>query len=353
MGEKAGNARPKIQVRSVGSALPSRAIANDDLARLFGPGVAAAAELGGVSRRFWAADVESAEVPIDECTSALCAKAARAAMQAADVTPREIDLLIVSTYTPDYQLPGTIPRLLERLKLGECTAYELRASCSGLGIALVTAEALLRSRRMRTALVVCAELNSIFLPFGGLSVSRADWINLALFSDGASAFVLRAIDEVGAEEGLLACFSKTLPPDGECPLVVRGGGTVNAPLGVGAGARLWVAEHDPKRLESVAPVIFQRSIRETLRLAGVELEQVKVIIPPQANGYLYAPLLEEGKPCVYLNVDRFGNTTSASIGIALEQAVREGRVSRGDLVLLLPFSAAKFVCAGALVRWCA
>lgn len=343
----------KIEVLSVGSAVPSQMIDNACLERLFGSGVAAAAELVGVNRRFWAVEATSGALLGGECTSALSARAAAAAMEHGAVCPDEIDLLVVATYTPDYPLPGTIPELLKRLRIEACTAYELRASCSGLGIALVTAEELLRRGRAHTALVVCCELNSLFLPLGGCDVKRSDWVNLALFSDGASALLLRATEEEAKDDGLIACFSKTLMPRADYPLIVKGGGAVHPPRVLLVEPALGLVQHDPKGLEGVAHEIFQQSIVETLGRAEVALEEVSLIIPPQANGYLYMPLAGQAKPLFYLNVDRYGNTTSASIGIALDEAVRAGSVKRGDLVLLLPFSAAKFVCAGALVRWTA
>jgi 3-oxoacyl-[acyl-carrier-protein] synthase-3 len=308
-------------VRSViagtGSALPPGTVTNDDLAGRLETSDAWIVERTGIrERRIAAPEVK---------TSDLAVEAARRAMDAAGVGPADIDLVLVATATPDDTFPATATRVQARLGIGQGAAFDIAAVCSGFVYALTVADALLKAGQCRRALVIGAELFSRIL----------DWEDRAtavLFGDGAGAVVLEAVaaGEVapGDGPGLLAA---RLHADGRHAelLHVDGG-----PGSTGTVGKLRMKGREVFRH---AVVNLAAVTGEVLAEAGLEASDIDWLVPHQANArILEATARKLGLPMarVVMTVAEHANTSAASVPLALDTAVRDGRIRRGHLLLL-------------------
>ena len=252
-------------------------------------------------------------------SSDLALPAARQALEAAGIKPTQLDLIIVATSTPDMVFPSTACILQHKLGAVGCPAFDVQAVCSGFVYALTVADAMIRAGTARNALVVGAEVFSRILDFN-------DRGTCVLFGDGAGAVVLQASDE----PGLLA---SDLHADGAhvgilcTPGHVAGGQVLGSPL----------LRMDGQAVFKLAVGVLERSARTVLERAGVSSEQLDWLIPHQANirimlGTARKLHLTPGR--VVVTVDEHGNTSAASIPLALDVAVRDGRVRHGQHVLL-------------------
>ena len=254
-----------------------------------------------------------------QTSSELALPAAQAAMLAAGVTPAEIDLIIVATSTPDFVFPSSACILQAKLGVEQCAAFDIQAVCSGFVYALATADKFIKSGQHQCALVVGAEVFSRILDW-------SDRATCVLFGDGAGAVVLKA----AATPGILAT---ALHADGShagilcVPGNVRGGGVTGDPL----------LRMDGQAVFKFAVKVLDEVARETVAAAGMSLDQIDWLIPHQANvRILNATARKLGIPLerVVMTVGRHGNTSAASIPLALDEAVRSGAIRAGHKVLL-------------------
>jgi 3-oxoacyl-[acyl-carrier-protein] synthase III len=262
-----------------------------------------------------------------ETVTDLATAAARDALDGAGVAPAEVDLLLVATMTPDRATPDTAPLVAHRLGVGACATADVRAACSGFLTALTLASAHLQCGGARVAVVVGCEAMSRI-------IDRDDRATAALFGDGAGAVVLRG------RPGTALLRGAVLDSDGS-----------GGPL---------IATNDDGLVRMQGPETFKRAVtelaaatRSTCRRAGVELDDVDVFAFHQANGRILEALSERLQlPAdrVLNYIERFGNTSSASIPIALAAASRAGRLHAGQLVLLACFGAGLTWGAG-IVQW--
>ncbi len=277
----------------------------------------------------------------EESTATLACDASADAIKRAGLTPHDIDLMIVATVTPETMIPHTGAYVGERLGL-RCGSFDLNAACSGFVYASVMASSLLHGG-LRHVLVVGAEtLSRITDP--------DDRATCILFGDGAGAAVWSRTDD-GAD-GLLGW---DLGCDGSAAelLIIPAGGSARP----ASAATVAAGDH---YLKMQGQEVFKRAVRAvvdsarvTLERSGVSADDVRWFVPHQANGRIIvsaAQRLGFGEDRVISNLDRYGNTSSASIPLALFEAVDEGRVNEGDLVLLSGFGAG-MTWASALVRW--
>ncbi|GAB4230152.1 MAG: ketoacyl-ACP synthase III [Deltaproteobacteria bacterium] len=274
-------------------------------------------------------------------TSDLCVEAARAALADAGVDPAELDIVLVGTITPDMPFPSTACFLQAKLGATRACAMDLSAACSGFVYSLSVADALVRAGRGKKALVVGAEILSSVVDY-------TDRSTCILFGDGAGAAVL---SECPDGEGVLSCH---LHSDGDlweliyCP----GGGT----------AHPYSPEMMEQRLRAIRMAgneTFKHAVlrmvdvsKEALDRNGVSVDEVKLFIPHQANLRIIQVVGKRlGIPPerVFVNLDRYGNTSSASIPIALSEAKAQGRFAPGDLVLVTAFGGG-LTWASALMR---
>lgn len=305
----------------VGMYAPPKLLTNDDLAKMVDTSDSWISTRTGIKVRHIAEP--------GTATSDLCLEASRRALADAGVDPTELDIVVVGTLTPDMPFPSTACFLQKKLGAGRAYGMDVSAACSGFVYSLSVADALIRAGRGKKALVVGAEILSSLVDY-------TDRSTCILFGDGAGAVVL---SECGEGEGVLSCH---LHSDGNlwelihCP----GGGTVD-PCNPGTSSvrtnyiRMAGNETFKHAVTRMAEVC-----QEVLEHNGVTVADVDLFIPHQANQRIVNAVgkrlgIPAGK--VFVNLERYGNTSAASVPIALAEAREKGLYSRGDLVLLVAF----------------
>ncbi len=305
------------RIAGTGSYLPEKVVTNRDLEALVDTSDEWIRDRTGIAERRVAADGQT--------TCDLAEQAARGAMAAAGVGPQDIDLLIVGTTTPDLVFPSTACLLQHRLGIGECGAFDVNAACSGFIYALSVADQYIRAGTARTVLVVGAETLTRILDWN-------DRATCVLFGDGAGAAVLVA-DE---EPGILSTHIHANGGYGDLLKTEVGvsRGFLAEPRG---GVRVSMRGNE---VFKVAVNTLGRIVDETLAANNLDKGDLDWLIPHQANLRIItatAKKLQMSMDQVIVTVDRHGNTSAASVPLALDEAVRSGRVKRGDKLLLEAF----------------
>jgi len=304
------------RITGTGSYLPPRKLTNADLvAELAAQGVETSddwiVERTGIRARHFAAP--------DMCSSDLGLEAARHALEAANLKPQDIDLIIVATSTPDMVFPSTACILQNKLGANGCAAFDVQAVCSGFIYALTVADAMIKTGAAKKALVIGAEVFSRILDF-------KDRTTCVLFGDGAGAVVLEASETPGI-------LASDLHADGKhvgilcVPGHVSGGQVLGEPL----------LKMDGQAVFKLAVGLLDQAARNTLAKAGKVAEDVDWLVPHQANIRIMqstARKLKLSMDKVIVTVDQHGNTSAASIPLALDTAVRSGKIKPGELLML-------------------
>ena len=319
------------RIAGTGSYLPEKVLTNADIEKLVDTSDEWIVSRSGIRERHLVAD--------DQTTSDMAFEAAKCAMAAAGVTAADIELIIVGTTTPDFIFPSTACLVQNRLGANGCAAFDVNAACSGFVFALTVADKFIRSGAVKTALVIGAE-----------SLTRMlDWTDrntCVLFGDGAGAVVLKADSETGI-------LSTHLHADGgkkdllHCPVGVSAGFNMEEK---NAGVRVLmtgseVFKYAVKALDSV--------VEETLAANGLDRHDIDWLIPHQANLRIIeatAKRLDMPMERVIVTVHQHGNTSSGSVPLALDEAVRSGKVQRGQLLLLEAFGGG-FTWGSVLLRY--
>lgn len=297
-------------IAGTGSALPKRRVDNAELAEQVETSDEWIIERTGIRSRYIAGDGET--------TASLATEAARRALEDAGLEASDIDLIVLATATPDQTFPSSATKVQAALGINDCVAFDVHAVCTGFLYAVSVADAMLRAGNGRCALVIGSETFSRIL----------DWEDRAtcvLFGDGAGALVLRAED---GERGILAT---KLHADGRHNdlLFVDGGPSTTGTVGKLRMKGREVFRHAVVNLADV--------MREVLGATGLSAEDVDWVVPHQANArILDATAKKLGLPSekVVVTVDRHANTSAASVPLALDTAVKDGRIRRGDIVVL-------------------
>jgi len=315
------------RIVGTGSYLPEKVLTNDDLAQQVDTSDEWIRSRTGIAQRHIAAD--------DETTGSLGLIAAQRALQAAGIEADQLDLIIVGTVTPDLIFPSTACLIQEALGAIGIPAFDVNAACSGFVYALGVADKFIRTGAAQKALVIGAETLTRIVDWNDRSTC-------VLFGDGAGAVVLQADTETGI-------LSTHLHADGSKKELLRTPRGVStspeAPLGKIAMKGSEVFKYAVKALDSV--------VDETLHANGLNKADLDWLIPHQANLRIIqstAKRLELPMEQVIVTVDRHGNTSSASVPLALDEAVRSGRVQRGQLLLLEAFGGG-FTWGSALLRY--
>jgi 3-oxoacyl-[acyl-carrier-protein] synthase-3 len=315
------------RIIGTGSYLPEKILTNQDLEKLVDTSDEWIYSRTGIRQRHVAAENESA--------SDLALAASRRALDAAGITPQEIDLIIVATTTPDMVFPSTACLLQAKLGIANCPAFDLQAVCSGFVYALSTADQLMKSGQYRNVLVVGAEVYSRILDWNDRSTC-------VLFGDGAGAVVLTKSDQPGI-------LASRLHADGSYAHIL------SVPGGVSRGeiAGRPLLQMEGNAVYKFAVKVLSEVAEETLEAAGVAKSEVDWLIPHQANVRIIqstAKKLGLGMERVVVTVERHANTSAASVPLALDEAVRDGRVRAGHNVLLEGVGGG-FTWGAVLVRW--
>lgn len=351
---RCGAAIPFV-IQGTGSYVPDRIVSNDDLAHL-GCDSDWIIQRTGIRERRWAS--------VDQATSDLAYEAAIRCLRQAAVDPSDVDLIVVATITPDHMTPSTACLLQQRLGC-IAPAMDMNAACSGFMYALVTGGQFVRNGLARNALIVGSEVMS-------RTINPADPKTLPLFGDGAGAVLLQAVphsethamvlgsDATAVSSSELASDARpgilafTLGSEGMLQALCIPAGGSREPLtapGIDSGRQYM--QMDGRAVFKWAVRCVADSCRDVLIAAGLGVDDVDWVVLHQANVRIIdAALADFGLPAdrVIMNLDRFGNTSAASIPLALDEAHRDGRLQRGDIILMCGFGAG-LTWGTALVRW--
>ena len=326
---------PSVRIVGTGSYAPARVLTNQDLERMIETTDEWIRTRTGIMERRIASE--------DEATSDIAYHAAVQALDAANLDPADLDMILVATITPDMMFPSTACVLQERLGARRAAALDISAACSGFIYGLAVADGLLRLGTMRNILLIGAETLSKI-------TNWKDRNTCILFGDGAGAVVLRASE---GEQGLL---STHLYADGGhgSALMMPGGGSrhpVSQAVLDQSLATLHMANGN--EVFKLAVRAMEDACLTALKQNQVDVGDLDLLVPHQANMRIIGALtqrlgLPESKVCV--NIEKYGNTSAASIPLAFDEAVRGGRVPPGGLVLLCAFGGG-FTWGSALIRW--
>ena len=345
----------KTRIAGIGMYVPADVVTNDDLTKVMDTSDAWIQERTGIKERRFAKRFE-------ETTTTMGVQAAIKAMERAKVSPSDIDFIIFATLSPDYYFPGCGVLLQRALKMNEIGALDVRNQCSGFIYALSVADQFIKTGMYKNILLVASETHSYGLDFStrGRNVS-------VIFGDGAGAVVLQPTQE----EGILSTHLHSDGNDAELLSMINPGfhagkfdpqkkpAEPHQPYG-GLFITKDVVEHediypnmDGQAVFKKAVVKFPEVIMEALEKNGKQASDIKLLIPHQANlriSQYVQHKLKLSDDQVYNNIQKYGNTTAASIPIALCEAWENGKIQNGDLICLAAFGSG-FTWASALLKW--
>lgn len=313
--------QPRVMIAGTGSYLPERVLTNAELEKMVETNDEWITARTGMRERRIARP--------DEATSDMAVAAARIALADAGVAAEELDLIIVGTCTPDMLFPSTACLVQNGLGAKAALCFDLSAACSGFLYSLETARAMLQSGLYRNALVIGADKMS----------AVTDWTDRGtciLFGDGAGAVVLK---QTGTHRGIMAAVSGADGGLGDLLMIPAGGSRMPATAETVSGH-----QHTVKMAGNN---VFKHAVRcmteagqDALRAAGLTAADVTWVIPHQANMRIIQAISERvdiPMERIVVNLDRYGNTTAATVPVALDEAVRDGRIQRGDVLLIVVF----------------
>lgn len=326
----------RAHVTGWGRYAPSQILTNRDLERMVDTNDEWIVSRTGIRERRVAA--------AHETTASMAAVASLRAIRTAGIEPDDIDLILLATLTPDYWMPSTAALVKEAIGNTRAAAMDVAAACSGFVYAFASAQAYIASGMAKHVLVIGAELLTRFLDY-------SDRSTCILFGDGAGAVVLSASEEPGGSLGI----EMTTEPQGAYMIWLPAGGA-KAPPSPGTIAR---GEHfirmEGRETYRFATKTMATTALESIRQAGLEPADIALFIPHQANVRIIEAVAKGlGLPMdrMFVNLDRYGNTSAASVPIALAEAVNEGRVKVGDNIVIVAFGAG-FTSGAVTMQWTA
>ncbi len=305
-----------------GKYVPARVLTNHDLAQMVDTSDEWITTRTGIKERRIRTE--------NDTTSSMAAAAAREALKVAGLSPKDLDLIIVATSSPDYLLPSVASQVQDMLG-AECGAFTLVAGCSGWVYALTSASQFITAGAYSRVLVVGVEIISFAMDF-------TDRTTCVLFGDAAAATVVEASDEPG---GLLA-FELGSDGSGALALYVPDGGTVSPITQRTIDERRQYLRMNGQEVFKFAVRTLGSSLKRTIYQAGLTPDDIDLFIPHQANARIIEAAARQMRVPLdkfYLNLDRYGNTSAASVPLALVEAIEEGRLKDGDLVAMCAFGA--------------
>jgi 3-oxoacyl-[acyl-carrier-protein] synthase III len=321
-------------IAGVGAYVPAKVLTNAELEKMVNTSDEWITTRTGIKERHIAAK--------DEFTSDLGTQAARRAMERAGVTAEELDLIVVATITPDMPFPSTAALIQRKLGARRAAAFDLEAACAGFIYALEVAQQFIMSRTYDTVLVIGAEkLSSI--------VDWQDRNTCVLFGDGAGAAVLRNRPN---SHGLLTAV---MGADGNKAdlLFMAGGGSRCPATPESVANRLHYLRMEGKETFKCAVQAMHTAAEEALRRCELDISRIKLVIPHQANLRIIQAVGERlgARPeQLFVNLHKYGNTSAASVAIALDEAAQSGQLTQGDLLLLVVFGAG-LTWGAAVIEW--
>ncbi|MBE6413887.1 MAG: ketoacyl-ACP synthase III [Verrucomicrobiaceae bacterium] len=328
--------KPKsIIIKGTGSYVPEKIVTNDDIAKVVDTSDEWIFERSGIRRRHFS---------VNESASDMAVKSAKEALESAGVSPQDIDLVIVTTVTPDMMFPSTACLLQAKLGIrNNIPCFDLEAACTGFVYGMEVATSMMQSGKYKNALVVSTErLNPL--------LNWEDRTTCFLFGDGSGAAVL----SYGEEEGV-GIIGNVLGADGSNTAVLKlpAGGSLLPTSAQTVADKQHFIQMDGKEIFKNAVRIMQEKALDVLDMCDVRPEDISLLIPHQANIRIIetvAKRIKIPREKVYVNIEEYGNTSSASIPIALNEALKEGRIKSGDYILLVAFGAG-LTWGATLIKW--
>ena len=323
-----------VSITGIGSYVPEKVLTNGDLEKIVDTTDEWIVTRTGIRERRIAAD--------DQATSDLAAEAARNALKNAGVEAEDVDLIIVATITPDHVFPNTACLVQDKIGATNAFCFGLEAACSGFLYSLEVARRFVSSGASETALVIGAEKLS----------SITDWEDRAtcvLFGDGAGAAVVQAKgDRLGVIQSCLGSDGKLADL-----LMVPGGGSRIPPSTAMLDERLNFLKMNGREVFKHAVRAMSESAKKALASAGLTIDDVDWLVPHQANRRIIDAIgqrlgIDENK--VYMNLDKYGNMSAASVPVALDEAVREGAIQSGHVILIIVFGGG-FTWGASVLEW--
>jgi 3-oxoacyl-[acyl-carrier-protein] synthase-3 len=349
-------AMPKSKIAGIGMYVPERAVTNDEMTQWMDTSDAWIQERTGIKKRHYAHRTK-------ETTATMGIEAAKIAMERAGTTPQEIDFIVFATLSPDYYFPGCGVLVQRALEMKEIGALDVRNQCSGFVYALSVADQFIKTGMYKNILVIGSEKHSFGLDF----TTRGRNISV-IFGDGAGAVVLQPTEE--NDRGILSTHLHSDGSEAEILAMYNPGTHANywkegladfdeAEMGKMFMSHAMVDKTqlfpnmDGQAVFKKAVVKFPEVIMEALEKNGYQPSDIKVLIPHQANlriSQFVQQKLKLRDDQVYNNIQEYGNTTAASVPIALCEAWEQGKINNGDLVCLAAFGSG-FTWASALLKW--
>ncbi|MEB2309048.1 MAG: ketoacyl-ACP synthase III [Candidatus Brocadiaceae bacterium] len=324
----------RASITGIGSYLPGKVLTNYDLEKMVDTSDDWIIQRTGIKER---RIVENGQI-----TSDLATQASLKAMEDAGVSPHDLDMIITSTITPDHFFPSTSCFVQQKLGATRAGAFDILAACAGFIYAISVGQSFVNSGAMETVLVIGAECLSTITDF-------TDRTTCVLFGDGAGAVI---IQKSSAKHEIL---STSLAADGsQADVLIMPGGGAKTPASVeSVQQRTHYIHFRGKEVFKLAINNITSMILETVNKNGLMIEDIDLIIPHQSNLRIIEATMEKlGLPMekAFVNIDKYGNTSSASIPIAIDEARKEGRLSKGDLVMLVAFGGG-LTWGSSVIRW--
>ena len=336
MTTQAAGRTSSAHVTGWGRYAPSQVLTNADLERMVDTSDEWIRTRTGIRERRVAA--------ANETTASMGAVAGLRAIHTAGLDPNDIDLIVLATLTPDYWMPSTAALVKEAIGNSRASAFDVMAACSGFVYALATAQAYITSGLSKHALVIGSELLTRFLDY-------TDRSTCILFGDGAGAIVLSASDQPGGALGI----EMTTDPQGAYMIWIPAGGSKAPPSASTIGRGEHFLRMEGRETYRFATKTMATTALESIRRSGLKPDDIRLFIPHQANIRIVEAVakgLKLSMDRIYVNLDRYGNTSAASVPIALAEAVNGGRVKVGDNVTLVAFGAG-FTSGAVTIEWTA
>lgn len=323
-----------VKIQSLGHYVPKHVMTNQDLEKIVETSDEWIRTRTGIQERRIA--------NTEEKTSVMALEAAREALAGSSVKPQDIELIIVATISPDSNFPAVACIVQKELGAKKASAFDVSAACSGFLFALTTAKQYLQTGMFNNALVIAAERISTLIDW-------QDRTTCVLFGDGAGACVLTTSDE----PGIVSDYMLSYGDYGDLLKVIQE--DVRSPFEPNKDtvARLPYVEMQGQELFKIAVVAMAKAVKEALNKAGITADNVDLIVPHQANDRIItavAKKLSYPKEKVFVNIDKYGNMSAASISVALYEAVKQGRIKKGSTVALVTFGAG-LVAAANIVKF--
>jgi 3-oxoacyl-[acyl-carrier-protein] synthase-3 len=323
----------KVGILGVGEYLPTKVLTNADLEKMVDTSDEWIVTRTGIKERRL--------VSKQEATSDIAVSAAKEALKDAKIRPQDLDLILVATITPDMQFPSTACFVQASLGAKNAACFDISAACAGFVYAISVAQQFIARGAYKNALVIGAEVLS----------SVTDWEDRStcvLFGDGAGAVVLGEVKSGGI-------LSTYLGSDGSYTdlLMIPGGGSRNPTTGATIDKRLHYIKMQGNELFKLAVKIMAEAAQVALKKAGLGCSDIDLVIPHQANMRIIMAMAKRlGLPAdkIYFNIEKYGNMSSASTATALCEAVKEGRIKKGDIILLDAFGAG-LVWGACVIKW--